>query len=113
VWDVDFDQHPDSRQNGVRPAVVVQSDLLNIHDRYPLTIVVPMSGSGSERIPSHASILQTVQNGLSKDSFAKCEQIQTILKSHLLARRGTLSVQDLQTVGLKLRNALDLEEASA
>ena len=108
VWDVDFDQHPDSRQNGIRPAVVVQTDLLNVHDRYALTIVAPMSGTGSERIPSHALILPTTENGLSKDSFVKCEQIQTVPRTHMLSRRGSLSTEDIVTVNAKLKNALDL-----
>lgn len=111
VWDVEFDQHPDSRQNGVRPAVVVQTDHLNDKAAYPVTILVPLSGSGSERIPSHALIPPSDINGLSKESFAKCEQIQALPKSHLIRRRGRLSVADLANVNAKLRNTLDLNDA--
>ncbi|CAN5617536.1 hypothetical protein BH11ARM2_BH11ARM2_25960 [soil metagenome] len=111
VWDADFDQRPDSRQNGVRPAVVVQTDHLNDKAPYPITILVPISGGGSEKIPSHALIRPTDDNGLSKESFAKCEQIQALPKSHLIRKRGSLSPEDLAKVNTKLKNALDLNDA--
>lgn len=110
VWDADFDQHPDGRQNGVRPAVVVQTDLLNDGETYPVTILVPLSGSGSVKVPSHALILASGQNGLDKESFAKCEQIQALPKSHLIRRRGNLSSEDLAKVNARLKNALGLNE---
>jgi mRNA interferase MazF len=110
VWEADFDQHQDSRQNGLRPAVVVQTDLLNDKEGYPLTILVPLSGSGSVKIPSHALVLPSGQNGLDKESFAKCEQIQALPKSHLIRRRGNLSPEDLAKVTSRLKNALGLYE---
>ena len=112
VWDADFDQHPDSRQNGVRPAVVVQTDHLNDKATYPVTILVPVSGGGSEKIPSHALIRPTDQNGLIKESFAKCEQIQALPKSHLIRKRGSLSPEDLAKVNSRLMNALGLNDRS-
>ena len=108
VWDADFDQHPDSRQNGVRPAVVVQTDHLNRVSAYPVTILVPLSGSGSQKIPSHALIRPTSENGLTKESFAKCEQIQALPKAHLVQRRGKLSTEDLSSLNARLKNTLDL-----
>ena len=110
IWDADFDQHPDSRQYGIRPAVVVQTDHLNDKINYPVTILVPISGSGSERIPSHTQINPTPQNGLDKESFAKCEQIQALPKTHLVRKRGILSSGDLVKVNAKLKNALGLND---
>lgn len=108
VWLCDFDQHPDSRQNGVRPCVIVQNDLLNRVSNYPLTIVVPFSTKGSERIPSHARVLPTASNGLSEESFAKCEQIQTVPQSHLQILKGNLSAEDLAKVTAALRKTLSV-----
>ena len=108
VWRCDFDQHPDSRQNGVRPAVIVQSDHLNRVEKYYLTIVVPMSRSGSERIPSHALIAPDSGNGLSDESYAKGEQIQTVPQAKLISRLGSLSPRDLQRVEAALRRTLAL-----
>ena len=98
VWDADFDQHLDNRRNGVRQAVVVQTDLLNDKEAYPVTILVPLRGSGSVKIPSHALVLPTGKNGLDKESYAKCEQIQALPKSNLIRRRGDLSSEDLSRV---------------
>jgi mRNA interferase MazF len=108
VWLCEFDQHPDSRQNGVRPAVVVQTDHLNRVGTYTLTIVVPFSRSGSERIPSHAAVLPSPTNGLSDESFAKCEQLQTIPQMKLLTRKGKLSTGDLEAIDLALKRTLAL-----
>lgn len=108
VWLCDFDQHPDSRQNGVRPCVVVQTDHLNRVSNYTLTIVVPLSTKGSEKIPSHAKIAPNATNGLTEVSFAKCEQIQTIPRSHLAKRLGELSAADMADVAGALRKTLTL-----
>ena len=110
VWDADFDQHPDSRQNGIRPAVVVQTDHLNDKANYPVTILVPWSGSGSEKIPSHACIRPSEANGLDKESYAKCEQIQALPKAHLKRMRGRLSNEDVAQLNAKLKNALGLND---
>ena len=108
VWLCDFDQHPDSRQNGVRPCVVVQTDHLNRVPNYTLTIVLPLSTKGADRIPSHARIMKSATNGLSEESFVKCEQIQTVPQSHLIRRLGVLSEPEMASVEVALRRTLAL-----
>lgn len=104
----DFDEHPDSRQNGIRPCVVLQNDRLNAVKAYTLVIVAPMSTKGSERIPSHAFVAPDAENGLSEPGFVKCEQIQTVPQSRLFARKGTLAPEVLERVDAALRRAVGL-----
>lgn len=108
VWWCDFDQHPDSRQNGIRPCVIVQTDLLNRVHSYALTIVIPMSTKGSEKIPSHVKVLPSPTNGLDGEGFAKCEQIQTVPQSHLTRLVGRLDDEDLVTLSLALKRTLQI-----
>jgi mRNA-degrading endonuclease toxin of MazEF toxin-antitoxin module len=104
----DFDQHPDSRQNGIRPAIVIQTDLLNRVANYYLTIVLPCCTKGSEKIPSHAAVVPDGINGLSTVTFVKCEQIQTLPTSHLVEQKGILADEDLTRVEGALRKTLGL-----
>lgn len=64
VWLTDFEDRGDSRQSGVRPAIIVQGERLNAVERYTLTIVIPCTTRGSEAVPSHALIAPTRGNGL-------------------------------------------------
>jgi len=87
---------------------VVQTNHLNRVPTYPLTIVVPLSTKGSEKIPSHARIARSATNGLTEESFAKCEQIQTIPQSHMTKQLGELSTTDMANVASALRKTLGL-----
>ena len=107
VFDYDFGPQRDNRQEGMRPAVVVQTNLLNQVDGYSLTIVVPLSRTGRPS-PSHVRIEPSAANGLTDVSFAKCEQIYTVSRKGLRQRRGELSPGDLYAVKEALRVVLEL-----
>lgn len=91
---------------------MVQTDLLNDKVAYPITILVPLSSQGSERIPSHAEIQPSERNGLDNASYAKCEQIQALPKARLMRKRGELSAEDLTKVAARLKNTLGLAEGA-
>ena len=105
IYDFDFGPQRDNRQEGLRPAAVIQTDLLNQVSGYSLTILVPLSRSGRQS-PSHVRIEPSEENGLTDLSFAKCEQIFTVPKSQLRAKRGSLSAQGLYSLKEALRNVL-------
>lgn len=94
IYDFDFGPQRDSRQEGRRPALVVQTNLLNRVEGYGLTVVVPLSTKGRAS-PSHVRIDPTIENGLSEVSFAKCEQIYTVPTSLLGIKRGAASSADM------------------
>lgn len=97
IFSYDFGPQVDSRQAGLRPALIVQTDMLNDLDGYPLTVVVALSTKG-RKSPTHVSIKPTKTNGLAQLSFAKCEQIYTVPKGNLMEKHGTLEPQDLRQV---------------
>jgi len=88
--------------------VVVQTDHINRVPNYSLTTVVPLSTKGSERIPSHAKVASSAINGLTSDSFAKCEQIQTVPQAHLRSHLGGLSAVEMARVDATLKKTLAL-----
>lgn len=107
IYDYDFGPRHDSRQEGVRPALVVQSDLLNRVLGYGLTIVVPLTSKGRPS-PSYVRFDPSDENGLDAVSFAKCEQPYTVAASDLRRMRGKVSRQDMFRVGEALRVVLSL-----
>jgi len=107
IFNFDFGPQHDNRQEGIRSALVVQTDFLNRLDAYSLTIVVPLSRSGRPS-PSHVRIEPSKDNGLTDVSFAKCEQIYTVPRDMLADKRGSLSQGDLFAVKEALRLVLSL-----
>ncbi|MBI1757287.1 MAG: type II toxin-antitoxin system PemK/MazF family toxin [Fimbriimonas ginsengisoli] len=107
VYDYDFGPQRDSRQEGPRPAVIVQTDLLNQVAGYGLTILVPVSTKGRNS-PSHVRLEPSVENGLAAVSYAKCEQIFTVPIGGLSSRRGRLSRDQIFAVKQALRAVLAL-----
>ncbi len=107
IYDYDFGPQQDQRQEGRRPCLVVQTDLLNGVLGYPLTIIVPLSTKGRAS-PSHVKIQPAPLNGLDHVSYAKCEQIYTIPCEGLSHRRGAISQQDSFRIKEALRIVLAL-----
>jgi len=103
------DWHParGSEQSGVRPAVVVQTDVANGNPAYPLTVVVAVSTSGRS-VPFHVPIAPSVQTGLERASFAKCEQLLTITKRRLVRRLGRVTQEEMDQISDGLRAVLAL-----
>lgn len=97
IFDYDFGPRTDSRQEGKRPVLVLQTDLLNRVQGYGLTIVVPFTTKGRPS-PSHVRCEPSTENGLTATSYAKCEQIFTVPISDLGSPRGRLSREDLFAV---------------
>ncbi|MEI8282658.1 MAG: type II toxin-antitoxin system PemK/MazF family toxin [Armatimonadota bacterium] len=98
IFVFDFGYPTDNRQAGIRPAVIVQTDLLNTLETYGITMVVPVSTKGKEAVPSHILIEPEQSNGLSQRSFAKCEQVHIVSKSSLGRQLGSVSKSQLYLI---------------
>ncbi len=107
LWWVDWSPARGSEQAGLRPALVVQTDPANHNPHYPNTIVVTISGQGRD-VPSHVSVEPTAENGLSSQSFIKCEQVLTISKKRLKKRMGRVTEGQLALVDAAIRLVLAL-----
>lgn len=94
---VDWSPGRGSEQQGMRPAVIVQTDAANANDRYPNTIIVSVSTKG-KNVPFHVRIEPSWETGLQQRSYAKCEQIMTISKERLQKKLGQLDEESMQSV---------------
>ncbi|HXJ96290.1 MAG TPA: type II toxin-antitoxin system PemK/MazF family toxin [Terriglobia bacterium] len=89
-----------------RPALVVSADALN---RYALDVcVVPITSVNRPRF-SLRVLLEAGQAGLSRDSWAKCDQVTTLEKSLLrYPPLGRLTDETLKVIEEAIKRALQL-----
>lgn len=76
-----------SVQTGLRPVIVVQNDVGNLHS--PTTIVCSITSVKKKWLPTHLNI--GTSGGLWKESTVLCEQIHTIAKADLKQYVGLIS----------------------
>lgn len=95
IWNVDFDPRVGREQGGVRPALVISNDRFNAI-RNGLIFVVPLTGT-DRGITSHVRIERGV-GGLTKTSFALCEQARSQSIDRFIDRRGDVPADVLMRV---------------
>lgn len=95
IWNVNFDPRVGHEQGGVRPALVISNDAFNAI-RNGLVFVVPLTGT-DRGITSHVRIEAGV-GGLTKPSFALCEQAKSQSVDRFIDRRGSVPADVLLTV---------------
>jgi len=103
IWLVDFNPRKRINEIGkVRPAIIVQSDLLNHNDGYPNIVIMPMTTQLIEEAePLRMRI--TKREKLKKDSDLLIAHIRAVDKSRLIERLGALNGSEFQ----KVRKLLD------
>jgi mRNA interferase MazF len=106
VWRADLNPQKGSEQQGTRPVVVVQVDLLN---RVGNTVVVVPFTSNVKRasLPSAVLVLAGL-GGLANDSVALCHQVRVLDKTGLLSRLGALPPTSIDAIEDRLRFVLGL-----
>jgi mRNA interferase MazF len=94
-------------QEGVRPALVVQTDTLSALEGYPNVIVVPLT-TRERKSATYIPIQANEQSGLSQQSWAITNQIFTIDKGELVKHIGRVSPAELYAAkeGLKITLAI-------
>ncbi len=102
IWDLNFDPQVGREQAGVRPALVISTNRFN---RLPngLHIVVPITGT-DRGLPFHVAI-QPPEGGLTKYSFAMCDQVKSLSIRRFVRRRGQVepeTLDDVQSITARL-----------
>lgn len=88
IFYCDLGHNIGSEQNGIRPCIVIQNDLGNIHS--PTTIIIPLTSKiKKHKLPTHV----VIEGMLDKPSVALCEQIRVIDKSRLQSKISILPIQ--------------------
>lgn len=108
VYQANLDPTIDSEQSGNRPVIIVSRNGINRSS--PVVIIVPITKYTKNKkiYPSHHLIKADRNNGLRKDSIAKCEQIRAIAKSRLGEKRGLLKQKDIAKIDEALKIVLAL-----
>lgn len=107
IYWVDWSPGRGSEQTDRRPALIVQENAASNNPNYPLTIVAAVSSQG-RNFPSHVALEPTPVNGLTRRSYVKCEQIQTVSKDRLGQRIGALDTASMRLVEAALSKVFQL-----
>ena len=92
-----------SEQGGVRPVVIIQNDMGNLHS--PTVIAAAITSQlGKSKLPTHIEIGPQNSN-LKTDSLVLAEQIRTIDKSRLKEKIGHI---DDEAVMNKINSAIGI-----
>lgn len=105
VWLVDLSPTRGHEQAGRRPAVVVSTDAFN-HGPAGLVVVLPLTTT-QRGTPLHVPI-EPPCGGVSRPSYAKCEDVRSISTNRLAERWGTLDDETMALIEDRLRILLDL-----
>ncbi len=100
VWSINLDPTLGREQAVTRPALVVSVDKFN-HGPADLIIVLPIT-SKDKKQPIHVP-LKPPEGGLSMLSFVKCEDIRSVTKQRLKQFYGTISVETMAEVEMRIR----------
>jgi mRNA interferase MazF len=105
IWFADLGEREGSEQRGVRPVLIIQNDVGNLHS--PTVIAASITTAPKRYMPTHLLILKTM-SGLRKNSLVLFEQIHTVDKSKLLEFAGILTEERMQEADDLIKLSLGL-----
>ncbi|MEK9148996.1 MAG: type II toxin-antitoxin system PemK/MazF family toxin [Candidatus Desantisbacteria bacterium] len=98
VWLVDFNPGRGHEQSGVRPALVIQSNLIN-QTGFGTTVILAISKLNEVKRRGVLNVcIKKGEGGLAVDSVIKCHQIYTIDTGRLIKRFGILTDSRMKEV---------------
>lgn len=104
IYRADLDPVVGSEQGGVRPVVIIQNDMGNLHS--PTVIVAAVTTRRKKPgLPVHVSITAE-ESGLARDSVVLTEQVRTLEKTRLTRYLGTLSDEAMRRIDHALQMSL-------
>ena len=95
IYLVNLDPTVGAEINKTRPALIISND---INNQFSDTVTVIPITSYVEKVYPFEVLLLAVENGLSKNSKAKCNQIRTIDKQRLIKSLGKLRHEIMEEV---------------
>lgn len=103
---INFEPVRGSEQGRIRPALVVQNDILNKFS--PLTIVLPITSKiYSKEYPTNI-LISKIESKLKVDSTILSNQIRTIDKNRIIKKIGSLDNFIMKRVNMALKISLEL-----
>jgi len=95
IYLVNLDPTLGAEINKTRPALIISND---VNNQFSDTVTVIPITSYVEKVYPFEVLLPAVENGLSKNSKAKCNQIRTIDKQRLIRSLGKLRPEIIEAV---------------
>ena len=90
IVQADLGQVVGSEQGGIRPVLIIQNDIGNIHSC--TTIVIPLSSRlKSLNQPTHTLIRKSIDTGLRTDSVLLGEQMRVISNQRIIKKIGSVT----------------------
>ena len=107
IYRADLDPVVGSEQGGIRPVVIIQNDIGNLHS--PTVIVAAVTTRQKKAaLPVHVRIT-AAESGLARDSVVLTEQVRTLEKTRLSRYMGSLSAEKLKAVEAALSVSLAMD----
>ena len=104
IYRADLDPVVGSEQGGVRPVVIIQNDMGNLHS--PTVIVAAVTTRCKKpELPVHVRITAE-ESGLARDSVVLTEQVRTLEKTRLTRYLGTLTEEAMGRIDRALQMSL-------
>lgn len=104
---VNFEPVKGSEQGRIRPAIVIQNDILNKFS--PLTIVAPVTSKVYDKEYPTNVFANKEDSELNNDSTILLNQIRTIDKRRILKKLGSLDIFLMNKVDLAIKICLALD----
>ena len=95
-----------SEQGGIRPVLVIQNDISNMHS--PVTIIAAITSKVFEKEYPTNVFISKKESKLDKDSTILLNQIRTIDSERLIKKVGLLDSLTLEKVELAIKVSLNL-----
>lgn len=104
VWDVNLEPVVGREQGGVRPVIVVSNEAFNQAPN-ELYVIVPVTGT-DRRVRLHVPLFPP-EAGLTKPSFALCDQVRSASVRRFLRLRGSTDVETLRHIQTLVAEIID------
>jgi len=100
---VNLDPTIGHEQQGLRPCVVVSALVAAAHQRFPMLVIVPITGT-SHPGPLYPALDATPQSRLTKPSYALVDHVRAVDKRRAVKLLGRISTGELRAIdqGLQL-----------
>ena len=106
VWYADLSPVIGSEQGGLRPVLIIQNDMGNLHS--PTTIAAAITSRMSKKpLPTHLQV-SAGEGGLKVDGVVLFEQIKCIDKQRLKVKMGQLSAKRMAEADKAIKISLGL-----
>ncbi len=88
IFLIDFEGAKHLEQGGIRPEIVVQNDVGNVHS--PTILVAPLTSKTKKYLPTHLEITPA-DSGLRETSTALFEQVRVADKRRIIKKVGYIN----------------------